>query len=292
MSSLRKKLYFKTQHFLMDHFHKQYADKMWKDWKGYKIDWDNPRDLNEKIQWLMCKSDTSAWTPLSDKLKVRDYLTAKGYGSLLVPLLGTWKRSADIPWDSLPQKFVLKCNHDNGSTHIIEPGSDREAVGKALDKALRRKYGYWSCELHYNGIDPCIIAEEFIESDDAVPVDYKVWCFGGKPYYILTCSKRNAVSTKLSLFDTDWNPRPDATLESPHYPYGGPDIPKPEMLPQMLEAAAALSQGFPQVRTDFYNPGAGRLYFGEMTFSSAAGRMTYYSDAFLKEMGNLVELPR
>ena len=64
------------------------------------------------------------------------------------------------------------------------------------------------------------------------------------------------------------------------------------MLPQMLEAAAALSQGFPQVRIDFYNPGAGRLYFGEMTFSSAAGRMTYYSDAFLKEMGNLVELPR
>lgn len=291
MSSLKKKVYFTTQHFLMDHFHKQYVDQMWKAWKGYKIDWDSPRDLNEKIQWLMCKSDTSEWVPLSDKVKVRDYVAAKGYGSLLVPLLGTWKKSADIPWDSLPQKLVLKCNHDSGSAQIVGPDSDRTAVCKAMDKALRRKYGYWSCELHFNKIEPCIMAEEYIESDDERPVDYKVWCFGGKPYFIHTCSKRNAVSTYISVFDTAWRPRPDATVESAHYPYGGKDVPKPEMLPQMLEAAAALSHGFPQVRIDFYNPGPGRLYFGEMSFSSAAGRMTYYSDAFLKEMGDLVQLP-
>ena len=136
MSSLRKKIYFTTQHFLMDHFHKQYVDRMWLDWKGYKIDWDNPRDLNEKIQWLMCKSDTSEWVRLTDKVKVRDYVASKGYSSLLVPLLGTWKKSADIPWDSLPEKFVLKCNHDNGSARVITPETDRAAVSRVLDKAL------------------------------------------------------------------------------------------------------------------------------------------------------------
>jgi hypothetical protein len=57
----------------------------------------------------------------------------------------------------------------------------------------------------------------------------------------------------------------------------------------MLKIAANLSEGFPQVRVFFYILN-NNIYFGEMTFTSACGRMDYFSEGFLKEMGDKVVL--
>ena len=275
----------------LNHHHDRVVQREWKKRFGHTIDWSHPRDINEKIQWLMCFSDTSEWTRLSDKVKVRDYVAEKGYGDLLVPLLGTWKHAADIPWDTLPEKFVLKCNHDSGSTHIVDAGTDRATVAAALDEALKVKYGYRHGEMHYNGIDPCILAEAYLDSGEAVPVDYKVWCFDGKPYCIWACHGRTADAVYVNVYDLDWKPRPEASVFTGHYRDGGCSLPEPATLPQMLEAAARLSEGFPEVRVDFYEV-RGRLYFGEMTFASLMGMMDFYTDDFLKELGDQVKLPR
>ena len=77
---------------------------------GKRIDWDNPRTLNEKIHWLKFNTDTAHWTLLADKLRVRDYVKQKGCEELLVELYGAWSASNEIDWDSLPQKFVMKSN--------------------------------------------------------------------------------------------------------------------------------------------------------------------------------------
>lgn len=50
----------------------------------------------------------------------------------------------------------------------------------------------------------------------------------------------------------------------------------------MLSAATLLSEGFKEVRVDFYEVNR-RLYFGEMTFTSACGRMDYFTGEFLKK---------
>ena len=288
---IRRFLGRKHREWELDHHPDRVVQREWKKRFGRPIDWDHPRDINEKIQWLMCFSDTSEWTRLSDKVRVRDYVAEKGYRDLLVPLLGTWKRSADIPWDSLPEKFVLKCNHDSGSTHIVGPGTDRAAVGKALDEALGQKYGYRHGELHYNGIDPCILAEAYLDGGRDVPVDYKVWCFDGEPYCIWACYGRTAEAVYVNVYDLDWTPRPEASVFTDHYRDGGSTLPRPETLPQMLEAAARLSEGFPEVRVDFYEV-RGKLYFGEMTFASLMGRMDFYTPEFLQELGERVKLPR
>ena len=57
----------------------------------------------------------------------------------------------------------------------------------------------------------------------------------------------------------------------------------------MLNAATILSEGFPQVRVDFYDVD-GKLYFGEMTFTSNGGFMRFYTDAFLLQMGKQIQL--
>jgi len=273
-----------------------WVDFVWKKYYGRKIDWNNPLDFNEKIQWLMCYGDTSLWSKLSDKILVKEFVKERGYGDIVVPTLGTWKKAEDIDYDSLPDKFVLKCNHDSGSTHIIDKtaGFDKEAVNRDLDKHLKVKFGYVNGETYYNRIKPMILAEEFLDFGDtglsSSVIDYKIWCFDGKPYSIWTCYDRTAGSVYVNSYDLDWNVHPEHSVFTEHYRDGEGKVPRPKTLDRMLEIASDLSKGFPEVRVDFYDIN-GKLYFGEMTFASYAGKMDFFTPEYLKELGDMVKLP-
>lgn len=291
--TLRKRLYHTYHRFMLDHFRRYLVDRDWLKWKGYKVDWDNPRDINEKIQWLICFSDTSMWSLCSDKYRVRDFVRSKGLEDLLVPLLGVWDNVEDIDFESLPRKFVLKCNHDSGSYHIVdkEAGPDYDAIRADLRKSLGEKYGYRHGEVYYNKIKPLVLAESFLSPDEkSLPVDYKVWCFDGKPYSIWVCYGRSANEVFVNLYDLDWNVHPEVSVFTEHYKDGKGKVPKPVCLDSMLAAASKLSEGFPEVRVDFYVNG-GKLYFGELTFASLYGKMDYFTDDYLVELGNQCILP-
>ncbi|MBR5661794.1 MAG: glycosyltransferase [Bacteroidales bacterium] len=294
--ALFRKINWTVRHFLQDHFPLCFVDKDWLKWKGYKVDWDNPRDINEKIQCLMCRSDTSMWVLCADKYRVREYVESKGLGEMLIPLLGVWNNAEDIDFDLLPDMFSIKCNHDSGSTHLIDKSSgfDPDALRSSLARDLKKKFGYYNGELYYNRIKPLVIAEEWLELDDdsvsSTIIDYKVWCFDGKPYCILTCSDRSRETLTLNVYDLDWNLRQGVLRPTEHYRDGKGQIPRPEGLDRILEAASILSSGFPEVRVDFYSSG-GKVYFGEMTFSSLGGRMNYFTDDFLVELGRQCVLP-
>lgn len=291
-----KKLRWLFDHFMLDHFHKVVVDRYWMKWKGYKVDWDNPRDINEKIQWLMCCSDTSKWVQCADKYRVREFVESKGYGDMLVPLLGVWNKAEDIDFKLLPEKFAIKCNHDSGSTRLIDKSSgfDEVSLRQSLAKNLKKKFGYYHGEVYYNGIKPVVIAEKLLENDeDSVScstIDYKVWCFDGRPYCILTCSDRVGDTLSLNVYDRNWNLREGVLRPTEHYKDGRGNIPRPAGLERMLEAASVLSTGFPEVRVDFYES-EGKVFFGEMTFSSLSGRMHYFTDDFLIELGCQCVLP-
>ena len=293
--TLRKRLYGLYRRFMLDHFHSKLVEREWLRWKGYPIDWDNPRDINEKIQWLMCFSDTSLWSEYSDKYKVREYVASKGLADILVPLYGMWTKVEDIDFDSLPDKFVIKCNHDSGSCQIIDKskGFDPEAVRSALAAHLKVKYGYAHGEMYYNRITPRVIAERKLEQCSCVGnsiIDYKIWCFDGKPYSIWACYDRTAEGTYVNIYDLDWNVHPEVSVFTDHYRNGNGIVPRPECLDQMLSAASRLSEGFPEVRVDFYETD-GHLYFGEMTFASLCGKMDFYTQAYLEELGRQCVLP-
>lgn len=293
--TLRKRLYGLYRRFMLDHFHSRLVEREWLRWKGYPIDWDNPRDINEKIQWLMCFSDTSLWSVCSDKYKVREYVASKGLADILVPLYGMWTNVNDIDFDSLPDKFVIKCNHDSGSCQIIDKskGFDPAAVRSALAAHLKVRYGYAHGEMYYNRITPCVIAERKLEQLSCVGnsiIDYKIWCFDGKPYSIWACYDRTAEGTYVNIYDLDWNVHPEVSVFTGHYRNGEGKVPRPECLDRMLSAAARLSEGFPEVRVDFYEAD-GCLYFGEMTFASLCGKMDFYTQDYLEELGRQCVLP-
>lgn len=57
----------------------------------------------------------------------------------------------------------------------------------------------------------------------------------------------------------------------------------------MLDIAQKLSIGFPILRVDLYEVN-GKVYFGELTFTSQSGCMDYFTQEYLTQMGNQVKL--
>ena len=291
--------FFKTQRYrnIVDHNPKRAIDLQWLCNYGKQFPWDNPRTLNEKIQWLQVYSDTSLWSKYSDKYEVRKFIQEKGYNDILVKCYGIWESVEDIDFDNLPDKFVIKCTHDTGSTYIVDKNSTNiKELKSIIGKHLKTPFGYLSCEPHYLKIKPRIIAEELlenIEDGDFVSsslVDYKIWCFDGKAFGTWACYNRHRFVAETEWHDLDWNYRPEWSVFTDHYKDGHGRVPKPKNYDAMISFAEDLSKGFPQVRVDLYNID-GQIYFGELTFTSAGGHMNFYSDKVLLEMGKLTKIP-
>ncbi len=285
-----------TYNYLVDHYPRFIIDGIWKKTYGRKMNWKNPIDINEKNQWLICYGDTSLWPTLADKYKVREYVADLGYGHILTKLYGHWDDANDIDFDALPEKFIIKCNHDSGSWHIIDKkrGFDKKAIIDDLNQRIKRKFGYLHCEPHYNKILPQIIAEQFWENEQesfsSSLIDYKVWCFDGTPFCIFVCYNRDHSTIDVNVYDTMWNVHPEYSIFTSHCRDGKGRCPKPILLDEMIEAASILSKGQPEARVDFYIV-EGKLYFGEITLTSMCGRMDYFTKEYLVELGNQVKLP-
>ena len=263
--------------------------------KGKVIDWANPKSLNEKINWLKFNSDTSQWSVLADKYCVRQYVENKIGAQYLVPLLGVWDNVNDIEFSKLPNSFVLKSNNGAGTVMIIKDKDliDEDEVRKTLRKWLKLKFGLMQAEPHYRRIKPLIIAESVLKESNPITsslIDYKIWCFNGKIFGTWVCYNRKGMSADTEWHDLDWRFRPEWSVFTDHYRNGKGVIPKPESYNEMLQVASKLSTGFPQVRIDLYNID-GKIYFGEMTFTSAGGHNNFYSDEALNIMGDLTVLP-
>lgn len=264
---------------------------------GRKMNLKNPQDLNEKISWLELYSDTSLWSRCTDKYAVREFVKERGLGDILVKLYGKWDNANDIDWNSLPQQFVLKTNNGCGTILIVEDKSklDFAKVSEQFNNMLHLVDEISTTEFHYQKIKPCIIAEELLISDEkerkwsTTIVDYKIWCFNGIPDSFLICSNRRDEKVDLSVYDTQWKYRPEASVFDEHHTERKELVPKPDRLDEMIAVAEKLSAGFPEVRVDLYYNN-NRIYFGEMTFTSLGGTMYYYTEKELLRMGQKIDL--
>lgn len=257
---------------------------------------EHPTDLNEKINWLKFYGDSSRWSDLSDKYKVREYITGKGLDNILVKLYGKWDKAEDIDWDSLPEQFVMKANNGCGDVLICKDKSilDKQAIVKQYGKLLSTRYGDTSGEPHYAAIKPCIIAEELLDiSKQPIKtsslIDYKIWCLNGKPELFYCIWNRTKASIETRMYDLDWTYHPEWAVYSNHYIEGKVDLPRPQNFDQMLIIAEKLSEGFPIVRVDLYEVDK-KVYFGELTFTSLGGFMDYITQEQLLLMGEIVKL--
>jgi len=261
-----------------------------------RLNLENPSTLNEKIQYLSLRTDTSEWSRLADKYAVRQYVTDCGLGDILNTLYGVWDDVSEIDFSTLPDQFILKTTNGSGNCIMVRDKKlmDEKAVLKSLNGMMHTVYGLSEGNPHYSRIKPRVIAEELLYNDpesakySSSLIDYKVWCFNGKAHYIWVCTDRTHSGTNVLVYDTEWNAQPEHSNFTKYYRRGSV-IPKPENLERMLAVAERLAAPFPVVRVDLYNI-AGRIYFGEMTFTAVGALMNCYSEEFLLHTGRLIKL--
>ena len=268
-----------------------YVKWMWKLNKlGYPLHLSNPRTFNEKLQWLKLHDRNPEYTTMVDKIRVKEWVASKIGEQYIIPTLGTWSNPEEIDFDSLPNQFVLKCNHNSGlGLYVCKDKKlmNKKQVIKDLKKGLKQNYYIEGREWPYKDVKPMILAEKYMEDESGFELkDYKVFNFNGEPK-IIEIDYDRFIGHKRHLYDVNWN-KIDATIEFPSDP--NRSFEKPKVLEELLSLSRALSQGIPHVRTDFYIIGD-RIYFGEMTFFHGSGLEHITPHEFDIQMGDWLKLP-
>ena len=260
---------------------------------GKLLNLKNPQDLNEKMFWLSRYWRNPLITFCSDKYKVRQFLEEKGCGDILNEQYGVYDSGEEIDFDKLPNKFVLKCNHGSRMNIIVEDKSkiNIPEVVATLNKWVKFQYGRGT-EWQYRAIEPKILAEKYLESQDGKMIEYQIFCFNGNPMFFLVRNDlRKSEVDKASIeyavsYTMDWK-RVYMRKDEEQFNF---ELPKPANYEKMIEYAKRLSDGFPQVRVDYYEIDD-KLVFGELTFSSNGSVQSNYKDEYIVSLGKEIQLP-
>ncbi len=81
---------------------------------GYDLNLIEPRTYSEKIQWLKLYDRRPEYTIMVDKVLAKEHVKKIIGSQYIIPTLGVWENPDDIVFSDLPERFVLKCNHNSG----------------------------------------------------------------------------------------------------------------------------------------------------------------------------------
>lgn len=258
---------------------------------GKKLDLENPKTYNEKLQWLKIYDRKPIYTTMVDKYAVKKLIAEKIGEQYVIPTLGVWDSFDDIDFDSLPHQFVLKCTHDSGGLVICRDKSklDIDAARKKINKFLKREYFWGKREWPYKDVPPRIIAEQYMEDEETAELrDYKFFCFNGsmEALFIATDRQVPGEEVKFDFFDKNCERLP---LKQGHQ--NAKNLPKmPGRFNEMKTLAEILSKDIPHVRIDFYEVN-GKVYFGEMTFYHFSGLVPFEPEEWDYTFGSWITLP-
>jgi len=256
--------------------------------KKIKIDLNNPKTYNDKLQWLKLHDRNPAYSTMVDKYEAKKYIASKIGDEHIIPTLGIWDKFEDVDFDALPDQFVLKCTHDSGGLVICKDKSklDKKKAETKIKRSLNNNYYWTGREWPYKNVKPRIIAEKYMKDDNSEwLVDYKFFCFNGEPKFMY-CSMDKSDNPRTDFFDMDYN-RLDMRMRDPNS-----DVPppKPEKFDEMKTMAKILCKDIPHIRVDFYQVN-GKVYAGELTFYHMGGFMKIYPEKWMDILGGWIKLP-
>ncbi len=257
---------------------------------GKKCNLKNPETFNDKLCWMKIHHGNAERGALVDKVLAKQHIADRIGSEYLVKTLGVWDRFEDIPFDELPERFVLKPNHVSGNVVICTDRSklDRALLKKEADRWMRRNFYHQGREPEYRNIRPRILAEELLTDNDGNAVaDFKLYCFNGMPRMVCVCRNRfGDGGLLLNYYDMQWNSLPFRKI---HTQRGGP-VERPAALDEMVRVGKILAEGFPFIRLDFYEV-QGKLYMGEMTFYPDSGIKRFENEDWDRLIGSWLTLP-
>ncbi len=257
------------------------------------MNWKNPKTYTQKAQWLKVYDRDPRYTKMVDKSEAKKHVADIIGCEYIIPTYGVWDNYDDIPFDELPDKFVIKPTHDSGSLIICRDKSKLNHISakKKLESTLKNCYYDYGREWPYKGVKPRILVEEYMEESNSATqtlTDYKFFCFDGEPKIVMTVIGGHEDESQVSrqMYDPNWKLyevgiRGKKFIDNPQ--------PRPENLDKMLELARKLSSGHRHLRVDFYDIN-GKIYFGELTFFHMSGIETFVPKSFDKTFGDFINI--
>jgi len=256
---------------------------------GQRLNLKNPSLFNEKLQWIKLYDKNELMPICVDKYEVRQYIKDCGCEEILNHLLWEGFQAEEIPFEKLPERFVIKVTHGQGFNIICKDKKDLNIPKtiKKLKRWLHAKYLPCYGEWFYGKVKPRIIIEDFLGSgQEDTPNDYKVFCFHGNPK-IIDVHVDRFTHHRRNIYNLEWNRIENVILKYPND--RNLSVEKPKVLEQLLTYARKLSEQFMHVRVDFYIIDS-KIYFGELTFTNGAGFDSISPKEFDEIMGSWIDL--
>lgn len=250
-----------------------------------RIDLENPKGYNEKLNWLKLHNRKEEYKKFVDKYDAKEYVAGLIGEKYIIPTYGVWDRFDDIDFSKLPERFVLKPTHDSGAVVIVRDKNKMEITKarKIIEASLKNNYYYLCREWQYKDLKHRIIAEEFIS--ETVPNDYKFFMFNGEMDSVMVCTDRSSGHPTFRFYDEKWNRlyyhKKELEPET--------DLERPDNFEEMIEIAKKLSEGFLHIRVDLYNVD-GKVFFGELTLFDKGGFDTDISNETDLYWGSKIDL--
>ena len=177
------------------------AKILFKEKFGYSIENEPINSLNRKLFNLAFFNPVDIWTTLADKLAVRKFVKSKGCADILLTVYKYWDNVGVIDFSSLPNSFVLKCNHDNGSTILVY---DKFSVDKSfIEDFYRRKlslpFGIETAEPHYLASSPLFLLKSCLRMTSSSHQDLFLINFSqfmGRPNFVKSFMTLNVMMSR------------------------------------------------------------------------------------------------
>jgi hypothetical protein len=243
-----------------------------------------PETFSEKVLRRKLFDRRKLLTQFADKHRVREYVENRLGSEILPKHYFVTTNPSDIPFDELPNKFVVKPSHGSGWVSVV---ADKSKLNKAdLIKRciswLNQSFYKMNREWVYKNIEPRIIIEEFIDDgSEGTPNDYKLLVFHGK-VEIIQVDVGRYTEHRRNFYDRFWN-QLDVELS---YEKTDEGLKRPKHLDEMVSAAEILGIGIDFMRADFYDT-EGKIYFGEITNTPGCGWESFDPREFDRYLGGL-----
>ena len=261
---------------------------------GYRLDFDNPKTLSEKIQWLKIHDRNPLYTDLVDKYEVKSHVAQKIGGEHIIQTLWVWERPEDVDFDCLPRQFVLKTTHGGGNSGVVickdKDSFEKQSAIEKLKKSIKQDIYNDFREWPYKNVHKRVIAEQYMEQEDGSHlIDYKFFCFNGTPRFVYVSQNIPGMKRNVSAFlNMEWELEPFKKASDSY----ATEVPmRPDMFNELKVIACKLSKDFPFVRVDLYEIN-GQVYFSELTFYPSSGMQPFEPCEWDRKLGDLLTLPQ
>jgi len=265
-----------------------YVERTYRARVGEALNLDNPVKFNEKLQWLKLYYRDATLPRIVNKIEAKNVVQEKLGIDRSVPTAAIFDRPDQIQLSNLPSALALKATHGSGWNIISRDKSalDLEQVRSYFRFWLGKNYYTYSKEWAYKDVPPRVICEPLlINRAGDLPLDYKIFCFNGKPYFIQVDFDRFVNHTR-AFYDVFWRKQPFSI----GYPLSKKNVDRPKQLDEMLVLARKLSAGIPFLRVDQYLLDD-EVYIGELTVYPGNGMERFTDEDWNRKLGDLFELP-